>query len=83
MSKYEDYDTTSRNYDNQRVAMGADVAASMIQFHSQKPLKVMLMTFLFAGITFRGQYVLNVHLYMREFRFATKVKAKNMWYLYV
>ncbi|XP_053380871.1 demethylmenaquinone methyltransferase-like isoform X1 [Mercenaria mercenaria] len=39
MSKYEDYNSASRNYDNQRFAMGSDVMAAMIQFHCGKPLK--------------------------------------------
>jgi hypothetical protein len=40
MSKYEDYNNVSRNYDNQRFAMGSDVMAAMMQLHCGKPLKV-------------------------------------------
>ncbi|XP_060556329.1 malonyl-[acyl-carrier protein] O-methyltransferase-like isoform X2 [Ruditapes philippinarum] len=39
MSKYEDYNNVSRNYDNQRFAMGSDVMAAMMQLHCGKPLK--------------------------------------------
>lgn len=40
MSKYENYESASKNYDKQRFAMGADVMAAMMQFYCRKPLKV-------------------------------------------
>lgn len=39
MSKYEDYDSVSKNYDSQRFAMGADIIAAMMQFYCRKPLQ--------------------------------------------
>lgn len=39
MSKYEDYNRVSTNYDKQRSAMGVDVVAAMMQFYCGKPLK--------------------------------------------
>ncbi|KAL4219478.1 hypothetical protein ACF0H5_022056 [Mactra antiquata] len=39
MSKFEDYNRVSRNYDDQRYAMGSDVMAALAQFHGRKPLE--------------------------------------------
>lgn len=39
MSKFEDYDTVSKSYDDQRFPVGADVIVAMMQFHCRKPLK--------------------------------------------
>ncbi|KAH3800839.1 uncharacterized protein LOC127839077 [Dreissena polymorpha] len=39
MSTYEDYNEVSNTYDDQRVAMGSDVIAAMIQFYCKRPLE--------------------------------------------
>ncbi|XP_052815403.1 malonyl-[acyl-carrier protein] O-methyltransferase-like [Mya arenaria] len=39
MSKYENYNSTSRNYDKQRVPVASDTIAAMIQFLTSKQLK--------------------------------------------
>ncbi|XP_052817188.1 ubiquinone/menaquinone biosynthesis C-methyltransferase UbiE-like [Mya arenaria] len=39
MSKYENYNSTSRNYDTQRVPVASDTIAAMLQFFTSKQLK--------------------------------------------
>jgi len=40
MSSYENYESVSKFYDDQREAIGSDVMAGMMQFYCDKPLKV-------------------------------------------
>jgi len=40
MSSYENYESVSKFYDDQREAIGSDVIAGMMQFYCGKPLKV-------------------------------------------
>ena len=40
MSTFEDYQKVSKNYDDERSAMGADVMAGLLHVHGGKPLKV-------------------------------------------
>ena len=40
MSKYEDYNVVSSNYDNQRFAMGVNEMCAMLQFFTGTPLRV-------------------------------------------
>ena len=40
MSNYEDYETVSKCYDDDRTPEGADIIAGLLFIHGGKPLKV-------------------------------------------